>query len=230
MFTVSARISWSPWMSNSSMEKTHLLFCPKGKAKRVWLLEFYRISLSPLAKKLSSASVEPISILYLARGISVDLLALSYDFRKSSKMSNRTTICFMDMDIFLWEYMFAAFLYHKIRTIWWQACFFGTSTDSNKPVMRLGNVTEFVRKTTIYICFGQNIFRNFFVDWKRFVQTLNSLFDRYWLFVIQIRLENEFIWGPEVKALRISSFNNINAFNQSDLSVSPQLIRYEAVL
>ena len=58
------------------------------------------------------------------------------------------------------------------------------------------------------VCFVQNVSANFFVERKKFAQTVIRLFDRHWLFATWNFLKKELLRGLEVKTMRFSIFSD----------------------
>ena len=93
--TLSGRINWLPWSSNSLMEKTQKMLFPKQHDKRICLFGW--------AKRLSFDFVDPISILGFDWGICIHLLALSKAFRKLSRLPTEQVSSLLEIFTSSWR-------------------------------------------------------------------------------------------------------------------------------
>ena len=90
---------------------------------------------------------------------------------------------------------------------------------ANAHYLMLGqkNFKNVVVKKTIYISFFQKILWYFFVNWIKFAETEDFLYDRHQLFLVRKFLQNEFIGGIVAKTMRILNFkrSGTNIFSAS---------------
>ena len=158
-------------------------------------MECSRISLYQWTKRLSFDNVGPISNLGLGGGICANLLACSWLLENHVSCPMRRQFPFKIWISLLWKYIGAGFSYRKIGITWQEIRFFGTSADSNYPVMRLSNVTNIVIKVTDYVCLVQEKFETLFIGWIWFAWTVDTLLHRFWLFMTYNFLGSELICG-----------------------------------